>query len=163
MLGSSFVSLFFILISCYKWWVSRVNSSWLVFFPNFFFIFFNFIICIKSFAFELCYFSLLFLFCYFNSGLIKLIYVSLHFLSQCFFFSLTLVVFVRYFFWIIFFILISCCWWRVSWVNPNLHFFSLDFSLIFFFNFIILHKSICPWALSFFHFYFFLVILSAGW
>jgi hypothetical protein len=50
-------SFFFISISCYVWRVSRVNSSWLRFFPLIFYDFFSISsFCIKLFVLELHHF-----------------------------------------------------------------------------------------------------------
>jgi hypothetical protein len=106
--------------------LTRVDSIFFSIYYDFFFQFHHFALNYFSLSFviffALSFFSLLFLVCYFERGLVKLTRISLHFCSQCFF------------------ILNSCRMWRVNWVNPSwLGFFSLDFLLRFFFNFIILH------------------------
>ena len=88
-LGFFFESLiFFILISCREWRVSRSNPSWLgvpQFFYDFVFIFYFYHFALNYWHWALLFFFLLFLFRYFKNGLIKLTRVILHFCSQCFF------------------------------------------------------------------------------
>ena len=81
-------------------------------------------------------FSFLFLFCYFKSGLVKLTWVNLHFLSHCFLFNSDLFLLGPSFRIIFFFIMISCRGWQVSRVNSGwLIFFFLNFLWSFLFQF----------------------------
>jgi len=83
-------SIFFISISCREWWVSQINPCWLSFFLNFFMTLFVFQFhhfALNYLPLNFVIFSLLFLFFYFKSGLVKLTWVNLHFLSHCFLFN----------------------------------------------------------------------------